>query len=231
MRPAWNIEGRLAAIAASAKVDCYLLDAVDNSSVDVKSPQEAIGLPSRMLMHGESLNTIKKKVKEFCEQTGRDIKDCPLNYKEFQVILKRVAEFQQAKRINKSTWQASDTGYRFNAASPGYSAELVCNTEGKRLSIKHKGEEILSKPVREDISIQLPDLLQRAAKLSFDTIRTHREANPRNLGNAAELSEKQLALFCRMYRTTPDKVDRMSKETIARLKGAMFEKLNGRLTS
>ena len=229
-----SAEERLLAIAASAKPYCNLIDLVDIASEGVYRIQEAIGIPSMMKMNGEKFMEVKKKVKELCEKTGRKIEECHFTYEEMEVILKRHVDISDnAKLRHREAWEPTVNGYRFTKTPPGYSAELVCNENGKQLVIKHKGEDIKRLSTAAGMEdVDLHHFLNKAAEHCNVTVAEHIKANPKFTGNSAVekgvgyLSDKMKVQFLKMYKLQESSLDRMSKQKIEEMKQRMFATWN-----
>jgi hypothetical protein len=152
-------------------------------------------------MEGESLVKTKQKIDEFCEKTGRDIRKCPIEYQDVEIILRRAAAYGEM-RINKRLWEPAAHGYTFSNAMPGYSASILCSDNGNRLVIKHGDKAISDWPIPPDKSLG-EDIMKKAASHAFKMIREHnskyREENPIvvNRGTSSKLSEKQLQFLLR----------------------------------
>lgn len=229
-------EERLLAIAASPKPFAYILDAYDKAEgLDVCHPPAVFGLPNNLRAEGESMREVEKKIKEFCEETGRDVTKIPLDFEEVEVIIGRHKDLSasKAKVRDTSAWEPTVNGYRFTKTPPGYSAELVCNENGKQLVIKHKGEDIKRLSTAAGMEdVDLHHFLNKAAEHCNVTVAEHIKANPKFTGNSAVekgvgyLSDKMKVQFLKMYKLQESSLDRMSKQKIEEMKQRMFATWN-----
>jgi hypothetical protein len=185
---------RRAAIAASAKPYCTVFDAVDKMSEGVYRVQQMVGLPVNLKVSGVMFLDAKKKVDEFVARTGRDIGECPLTYEEIDIVLGRHDALHNNKLvINREDWEPNVNGYRFTKTRPGYSAELLCGDNGKRLVVKYGGKEILNRGEKpEAAGVDLSTFLNKAADHVTKTMANHATENPRDRGTTKRLTEKQV---------------------------------------
>jgi hypothetical protein len=218
---------RLLAIESSEKPFCYLIDAYDITDDDeVCHPPALVGLPNTLRAEGESLREVNKKVKELCEQTGRDLTECPINFEEVEVLIGRHKSLHSNTRVRKKEeWEPTPQGYKFVGSRPGYSAELLFSDDGKRLVV-HKGGEVLfdKKATHEDLDLHT--YLNKAGEKVNLTIAQHAESNPVNRFTTGKWSDKQIAAYCRMYKCTPVDIDREPFFHVRNKMNQMFTRWN-----
>jgi hypothetical protein len=130
---------RRAAIAASDKRDCIVLDMVDISGThELCSVPSILDLPANIDLQGHSVTDTKKLLDEFEEVRERVIGECPLTYQDLQVRLAQVNLLRQSKAKTQQDWKATESGFRFTHVPPGYKAELnPVLPEGYELRVTH----------------------------------------------------------------------------------------------
>ena len=213
------IEQRELAISASNKTDCYVLCAKFVGSIGMAKIQEVVGVPSTMMMDGEDLIEVKRRVEDFCKATKRDISECPLTYQEVEVILKRRDLLEANTKVkDQSAWIPSTEGYKFVHTIPGYSAKLIEHNGGETWQLVVTGPNgagVLldrvgkSVDVRNGNSIDLSAYLNKAAEKASAVISDHKASvlAPKQKGTLDKISDKQKIFLRKWYRFTDNQID------------------------
>jgi ATP-dependent helicase IRC3 len=187
-----STEERHAAIAASAKPDCLILDLVDiTRDQDLCTAPSMLDLPATLNLQGQSLTVAKNLLDEFEEVKERVIGECPVTFEELKVRLEEVRLLQNSRARTQIQWGTSGEGYRLRTTPPGYQARLTeTGPDCFMLDVMHGQKVILSKQGKGGHEFRA--YLDKAAKYASDAITEHREANMPSRGTLQRLTEKQV---------------------------------------
>lgn len=140
-------EARRAAIQASAKPDCLVIDFVENTGKhEVCSLPSILDLPASLDLEGHSVSEMKKMLAEFEEVKGQVIGECPKSFTKLAGRLRDVEMLRKSAAKTKDVWSVTDRGYTFNKTPPGYHAELLSTAPGEfRLIVRYAQETLIDK--------------------------------------------------------------------------------------
>lgn len=205
---AMTADERRAAIAASAKPDCLVLDLVDiTRDNDLCAAPSLLDLPATLDLQGQSVTAAKRLLDEFEEAREQVIGECPSTYQELAVKLAQVALLRDSGAASKGDWAASPDGWRFKRVRPGYQVALTMPEPGTwQLEVRKGQEQILSRLGKPSQSFK--SYLDSAARHASEAIERHAEANMPSRGTLTRLSPKQIGCL-KARGHTPREIDAM----------------------
>lgn len=185
-------ERRLAAIAASDKPDCLIIDLVDlYAKNDLCAVPSILDLPSNLDLQGASLTETKKLLDEFEEVKDRVIGECPTTFQELKVRLETVNLLRGSGARTQDAWKATESGYRCVRVPVGYQAEILQQGDAWELVVKNAGSEILRKKARPQASVKA--LVDHASRWIGHAIEQHKASLPPvSRGTLLRLTQKQV---------------------------------------
>lgn len=200
-------EGRAAAIAASVKPDCIILDLVDICAKnDLCTVPSILDLPAELDLQGHKLNEAKKMLDEFEEVKERAISACPTTYEELEFTLRHINLLHGSNAESKDDWLATDIGYRCQRIPPGYSGELRREGDSWRLILTHhQGQVLLNKTANATANIKT--ITDYGRHRIGEAITKHQADQPK--GTFARLSQKQRNVLWHAGYATPAAIDRL----------------------
>lgn len=202
-----DAEERKAAIAASNKKDCLIIDLVDIcENNDLCTVPSILDLPANLDLEGQSVTAAKKLLDEFEEVKEQVIGECPTTYRQLQVRLEQVQLIRNSGAKSSADWKASEHGFRFGRTPVGYQTELErIGPNQFELIVRHGGKELLRKTGKptEDFRAYLDNARVRAMR----AIEEHKETTVK--GTLARLTSKQVGCL-RANGHTRDEIDRMT---------------------
>lgn len=167
---------RRAAIAASAKPDCIVIDMVDIcESNDLCTVPSILDLPINLDLEGHSLTAAKKLLDEFEEVKAQVIGECPTTFRQLQVRLEQVQMIRNSGAKSAADWKASADGFRFTRNPIGYQTQLLpAGDKQFDLVVTHGGGELLRK--RGKPSDDFSAYLDKAREYAMNAIEEHRQS-------------------------------------------------------
>jgi superfamily II DNA or RNA helicase len=186
---------RRAAIAASGKPNCIVLDLVDiTKENDLCATPSLLDLPSGLDLQGQSVTDVKKMMDEFEDVKEQVIGQCPLTYQDLAVKLAHVSLIRESGANTKSDWAATEDGFRWKHSQPGYQTNLnMPEPNVYELEVTRGTEVILSKKSKRGQPFKA--YIDNAARRASEAIERHKEEHRPSRGTLMRLSTKQIRVL------------------------------------
>lgn len=170
-------EERRAAIAASDKPDCLVLDVVDlTSRFDLCTAPAILDLPCRFDLEGHSVADAKRMIDAAEDAQDRIAEAHPMSYSALKVVLEKVDLIKGVSKKSQRAWKVeAGGGLRFQHCPPNYSARLLEEGGKQRLVVQHRNRVICEKVGRG--GHEFGRYTDRAAEIATEAIDKHRKAN------------------------------------------------------